>query len=660
MKRNRILIIGISMLGIWSNMGAQQLPDMAEQQLENFSTMQEEPEDDSYIQQLAYFTKHPLLINTADKDALEELGLLNELQIENFISYRRLLGDIVNIYELQAIPGWDIITIRRILPFITITAFMPGMEEWHKRLTAGNHVLAFCVSQALDNNSDQKKYEGSSQRLFFRYRYSYKNLLQYGVLGEKDPGESFFRHSQKNGFDFYSFHFFIRKAGIIQALALGDFTVNMGQGLIQWQSMAFKKGSDAMGIKRQSAVLKPYQSAGEFNFQRGAGISVQKGKWGATAFLSLRKLSAGTGEDSSRNDFFSSFQASGYHRTASEIENKNNLRQSAWGLNFQYNKDRFHAGLNYISYRYSIPLQKKEVPYNLYVVRGDRWHNASVDYSYTWRNMHFFGEAAVDYNFHRAFLFGFLISADPHVDLSVVYRNMAKKYQTLYGNAFTENSLPSNENGIYTGIVIRPRDRWRIDAYMDIYRFPWLKYRVDAPSAGHDLFLQAGYNPDRNTQIITRFRNESKQINEAAGTEAINFVVFKPKQNWRLQIESKFNAKISWRQRVELVWFDKKEADAENGFLACFDFIYRPAMKPLSAVLRFQYFETTGYNSRLYAYENDVLYSFSVPVFFDKGIRYYLLMNYDIKKNISCWFRWSQTLAGRVKSEWKLQVEIEL
>lgn len=60
--------------------------------------------------------------------------------------------------------------------------------------------------------------------------------------------------------------------------------------------------------------------------------------------------------------------------------------------------------------------------------------------------------------------------------------------------------------------------------------------------------------------------------------------------------------------------------------------------------MRLQYFETGSYNSRLYAYENDVLYSYSIPVFSDKGIRYYLSYNYDLTKKISFWFRWAQTI----------------
>ena len=165
-----------------------------------------------------------------------------------------------------------------------------------------------------------------------RYRYSYKNLCNSDWLADKDAGEQFFKGAQKNGFDFYSFHLFARKIGIIQSLALGDFTVNMGQGLIQWQSLAFKKSVDVLGVKRQSAILQPYNSAGEFYFHRGAGITIQKGRIEATAFASIRKISANFVADTVNNeDFISSFLNSGYNRTTSEIADRNDLKtDSIW------------------------------------------------------------------------------------------------------------------------------------------------------------------------------------------------------------------------------------------------------------------------------------------------------------------------------------------
>ncbi len=663
MKRmSRIVAVVFIQANLINVAPSQELPVVVQQQLENVSEQQLEGGDDSFAQQLLQFAKHPLQLNSVDREELEELGLLNELQIGSFLSYRRILGSVVHIYELQAIPGWDIPTIRRLLPYVTVAASSPGKEEWHKRFKDGEHGVTISISQTVDAPADdgtKSGYTGSPQRLYFRHRYNYKNLLQWGILGEKDAGESFLKGAQRTGFDFYSFHLFVRKAGIIHSFAVGDFTVNMGQGLFQWQSMAFGKSGDAAAIRRQSPVLRPYGSAGEFNFQRGIGVTLQRKKWMSTYFISLRKLSASIMEDSNGNKSFSSMQTSGYHRTASEIRNKNTIRQFGWGTNWQYNKGSLHAGISYVAYHYSLPLKGSDESYKLFAIDGNVWYNAGIDYGYTFRNLHFFGEASIDRYAHKAFLTGILISADRHVDISLLYRSIPERYQSVYGNAFTENTMPSNEKGLYGGIVVRPADRWRLDAYADIYRFPWLKYRVDAPGGGSDFLLQLTYSPNKFTQLMIRFRNESKQTNVSDETLTVRSPDFYYKQSCRIQIESKINANFSWRQRTEISTY-KQDAVRENGFLGAFDLIYKPVVKPFSCIARLQYHETSGYNARIYAYENDVLYSYSIPMFDGKGYRYYLLVSYDWKRNFSCWLRWAQTLFnGGAKSEWKVQVRYE-
>ncbi|TAL48728.1 MAG: helix-hairpin-helix domain-containing protein, partial [Chitinophagaceae bacterium] len=334
---------------------AQETPaSTTEQQLENLTDAdQSETEDDSYLQQLEQFRKNPVNLNEADENDLKELRILSGLQIQNFLLYRKLFGKFISIYELQAIPSWDISTIKKLLPFIIVDDALSINEEFSKRLKNGGQTLLIRFSQVLekskgfDEATTGTKYLGSPQKIFFRYRFQYKNLLQYGLVGDKDAGEQFFKGAQNKGFDFYSFHLFARKLGAVQSLALGDFTVNMGQGLIQWQSLAFGKSVDLMNIKRQSSVLRPYNSAGEFNFHRGAGITIKKGKIETTVFASIRKLSANFVADTvSNEEFISSFLNSGYHRTESEVADRNKLRQLAFGGNVMYKADRWHIGIN--------------------------------------------------------------------------------------------------------------------------------------------------------------------------------------------------------------------------------------------------------------------------------------------------------------------------
>ncbi len=623
-----------------------------EQQLENLTDADQlETEDDSYLQQMQQFIKNPININNATADELRELKIISDLQIDNLIAYRRLFGKLISIYELQAVPSWDLFTIKRILPLIIVTNSVLIKDEFSKRLKDGEYSFLLRVSQVLekskgfDNSTTGTKYLGSPQKIFFRYRYTYKNLLQYGIVGDKDAGEQFLKGVQSKGFDFYSFHFFARSIGKFKALALGDFTVNLGQGLIQWQNLAFRKSVDVVNVKRQSTVLRPYNSAGEFNFHRGAGATYQSGKFETTFFASIRKLNANFVADTINNeDYISSFLSSGYNRTLSETIDKNSINQFSVGGNIKYKSEKWHIGINGIHYNFSLPVQKRDEPYNLYAISGKSWSNLSIDYSFTHRNFHFFGEAATTKDIKTAFINGIQLSVDATVDISIVHRHISEQYQSINGNAFTENTYPTNEKGLFTGISIRPANAWRIDAYIDVFKFPWLKYLVDAPSSGNDFFAQLTYTPNKQTEIYTRFRNETKEANQQENNSITNYLVKTPRQNWKTQVRYNINSSFTLRNRIDLLWYDKNMRGSEKGFLTFFDIIYKPSLSPFSANMRLQYFETDGYNSRLYVYENDVLYYYSIPVFFDKGWRYYLNLNYDINKKIAVWLKWGQTI----------------
>ncbi|HZH96893.1 MAG TPA: hypothetical protein VEY06_13460, partial [Flavisolibacter sp.] len=126
----------------------------------------------------------------------------------------------------------------------------------------------------------------------------------------------------------------------------------------------------------------------------------------------------------------------------------------------------------------------------------------------------------------------------------------------------------------------------------------------------------------------------------------------------------------SFKARTDLIWYDKRGSTPEEGFLIYTEGAYQVS-RHFAANLRLQYFETGGYNSRLYAYESDVLYGYSIPPFFDKGFRYYFNASVHVSKKLTCWLKWAQTIyqdkaiigsgleeiKGNRKSEIKVQMQ---
>lgn len=621
---------------------AQEVPVTTEQQLENLS--EEAIDDDALLQQLAFYQKHPLNLNTASSEELYLLRLLTSLQIQNLLHYRTVFGNLLSIYELQAVPTFNLVTIHKILPFVFVGEASANNKSLLLRLQEGNMYVLNRFSRVLERSRGydttlRTHYLGDRNHLQARLIYQYKNLLYYGVVADKDAGEKFFKGTQKAGFDFYSFHFFLRDIGRVKALALGDYALNLGQGLIQWHSLAFGKSAEVLNIKRQAAVLLPYRSAGEFFYNRGAAATVQAGPLQATAFVSYKSFSGNIATDSIER--FTSFGTAGYHRTRLEVEDRYRIKHFSAGGNLTYNRNNFSVGVNAITHRFSLPLQKQDAPFNQFSLAGKSFSLASIDYSYTYRNAHFFGEVASGSKLHPAIIQGALISMDAHVDLSFLYRRIPKEFQSPFGNAFSESNLPSNENGFFIGTQIRPLNGWQLSAYADMYRFPFLKYRVSAPTRGWDYLAQVMYVPGKRTEIYLRYRTESKPINGTG--QVINVPVDQRRKNLRFHFITTLNQKLVLKGRTEMTWFYKDNAEPEEGFLTYVEAAYEPWAK-LKGNIRLQYFETGGYDSRIYAYESDVLYSYSIPGFFYKGVRYYLNLHYNVAKQLTFWGRIAQTV----------------
>jgi hypothetical protein len=257
--------------------------------------------------------------------------------------------------------------------------------------------------------------------------------------------------------------------------------------------------------------------------------------------------------------------------------------------------------------------------------------------------MYLFGEAAVDKRGSAAFTNGVLASIDPKVDVAMVHRHMAKGYQAVQGNAFTENVSPGNEQGFYLGLTIRPAAAWRVNCYADFFKFPWLKYRVDAPSGGQDYMLHLNYQPRKAVEMYLRYRREEKGLNDWTADSTIRFPSRRTRQNLRLHGTYTYSPSLTLKGRAEAIWYLTERSRAEKGFLFYVESTHE-VLKKLNAHLRLQYFDTDGYNSRIYAYESDVLYSYSTPAFFGTGLRYYVNLQYKVLKDLSVWLRWAQTV----------------
>jgi hypothetical protein len=678
-----------------------------QQQLENIaeSTLNEEDDYNNLLEGLIYYREHPINLNNTNKEELQQLHILNDLQINNLLEHIEKNGNLIIIYELQTINGFDMQTINKIIPYVRVSNnFNSPHFNIKEMFNKGENIVILRSGQILEKQkgftpidsaalfkSPNSRYIGSPQRLYARYRFTYGTNVSWGITAEKDQGELFFKKNQRfkynwyeqslngnqhSGFDFYSAHFFIKNIRFVKALAIGDYQATFGQGLTVWSGMSFGKSSDIMSIKRAGAGIRPYTSVDENRFMRGVASTIGFKNFEATGFLSRKKIDANISDtlaDGSASSI-SSLQTTGYHTTPNEIADKGAVTQTLVGGNISYKGRKLNVGLTAINYQLDKDFNRSLTYYNQFEFASKHNFNVGIDYNYIFRNFNFFGEQAMSKNGGMAFVNGVLISLDPRLSITVVQRNYQRNYQNLLSNAFSEGTTSANEKGTYIGISAKPSNAISVSAYYDRFEFPWLKYLVNSPSAGNDYVAQLTYTPSKKTEMYFRIRQRNKQINTSNPDAAMDYIVPANETNYRFNISYSILPSVKLRNRVELLDYKLENTKPEKGYLVYQDVIFNKIGKPLSVTLRYAIFQTDSYNSRIYAYENDMLSSYSIPSYYNRGSRFYILLDYNLTRKIEIWLRYSQTfydnqnvisagslseIDGNTKTEIKAQVRFK-
>lgn len=646
--------------------------------LENFFRDNEQANESDvqmFLEYLDNLRQRPLDLNRATRDDLHAMRLLNEIQIENFLRYRDQFGPLLNAYELQAVPAWELADIRRVLQFAGVNTGLDtrNISLW-RGLTEGQNELLLRWGRPDPPIYNTANVEGQPNIWAMRYRHTFDNRMRFGFTAENDAGEAFFRGSNKHGFDFYSAHFFLQNANpVIQTLAIGDFSARMGQGLLLQTRFAPGKTAETTTIARGGGRIGPYAAFGEAFFLRGAATTLNLGKnWEVTALLSYRRRDASvtTLRDSTDLEFedivFSSLQTSGLHRTPSEIRNEKAVREWAGGLALTRKWKNGQLSLNGLHLQYDKPWQPSTAPYRRFAFQGDRLSGGSVDYFWRRRNWYAFGEIARSDNGGMAALNGVLFAADRHVTLAVLHRNLGRDYQSVYAAPFAETSGASNEQGLYLGTDVRFGRKWQINAYADLWKHPWLRFGVSAPSRGSEYLGRIIWNPKRGVSVYALWFLETKERNGSA--EQGPGLVENRRSRLRLHASYKVGSGVELRSRMEWTGFEARPQPRSKGFLAYQEVVVRPLGSRVSGTGRFVIFDTQDYDARVYTFENDLFAAISIPGFAGRGSRYFFNLNWRVND----WFR----LEGRVEqtiqrvagsaggrtgrlNEWKLQARFK-
>jgi len=650
------------------------LKDIIESIAENLT---EEYDLSDLTERLGYYYQHPIELNSSSPEKLKELIFLSPLQISNLFGHLRSNGALLDVLELQGIDGFDALTIQRLLPFVRIK---PPAElkdlGFQQLLRKSNNDLILRYGRLLEKRKGFRelpgsRYLGSPEKLLLRYRYAYSDVLSVALVMEKDPGEKIF--NKNIGPDHLSFSIALYKTGRFKKLVLGDYSLQFGQGLSLWSGFAFGKGPDVTSVAAKDTGVRPYTSANEASFFRGlASTFALAPHLDISTFISYRKLDASLKTLPDESKTLSNVNISGLHRTATELSNQRVLQQILYGANLQYLNRQLGIGM--VAYRslYNHTFVTGTQAYNQFSFTGTKLLNVGVHYHYNFRNYYLYGETAHSAGSGWAIVHGAMASLSSKLSAVILHRKYDKNYHTFYGQAIGEGSEVNNEEGFYAGLNFIPSRKWTFSVYGDYFRFPWLRYRVDSASSGKEWLGQLNFQPNKRFKALARYKAEQKQQNPDAGSK-LRGLQNVTKESFRLECSWWPGKKWNLQYRAERASYQKSPVQTEYGYLIYQDLNYKPISSRLSGNIRLAWFKTASYNSRIYAYEDDVLYGASSGMYYGTGVRTFINFRYRLLRHMDVWGKYAlfiyrkqdnigsglDEITGNKKTEAKVQLRYQ-
>lgn len=617
--RYKLLILSIIIMingSLGQVLAQQDSIGILENVIENWELQMEELEEmegvtEDLLEKLEVMQQNgrPNLNNLEYEVAVSQL-LLSDYQYYQLQLYIETHGPLYSIFELDAIDGFTVVERLR-LTNLAIVAPPPKQRPTFRQLwKSGKNVLWFRYGQVVERQAGYdttraNHYPGSPARLQFRYDYSNREHFGFRIAGEKDAGERFFRGEQKYGFDHYSGSVYVKNLKWLKYAVLGDYRLNFGQGLVLGSSMLSGKGGGVSTLRRFADGVRAVATTNEGELFRGGAFTLGNAQWSGTGF-------AGAVTETNRTAFGGAL----YHRQA-----------------------RFTIGGEFVCLG----------EYGDTASFGDKWRsltqpqqwNASLSYQAVAGRQLLFGEAAVNEKGKPAVLQSAVFHVAPVFQLATLVRYFATGYQSPMGNGFRTTTGDCGEFGTYlAGHLILSRNL-EADLFCDYYRLLWLSYRTDAPVQGMDAGISLTVKLSSKSTLFARYywRSRPKNENEDAYLHRL-----REQSRHRLRLQWNYEPFPFMRTRTEVNMVFNKGADSlwRKGILMYQDLVFTMKRPQLSLYLRVAYFDTDSYEERLYAYENDVYYAFTVGSYYYKGMRAYLMLRYKIQ-NFSIWLRVSRT-----------------
>lgn len=620
-----------------------------EQAFEEYDPSDPETNNEQLVQYLQDLADRPVNINTAGLNQLLVVPGLNLKKARAIIVYREKNKPFEQVDELIDVPGIGSVTLRDIYPYVTVgegMGFRKMLYSDYKYWTARGQAEVFSRYQrTLQSREGYVRsdtaggYVGGPTKYYQRVRY-HSDHLSVNLTQEKDPGEPL---NSPADFDHTTWHLAIEDNGKLHDLVIGDYSLAFGQGLVLWNGGGFGKGRNVINaMSKNERGVAAYSSAQESNYLRGVA-GTYGGQLQASGFYSFRKQTASVIQP----DTVRFPSSNGYHRTARERNRRHNTRQELYGGRLRLELPFGFMGATAYRTVFDKYIQRGAALYNRYDFEGIYTSAIGIDYRFLLGPALMFGEAGRSQNGGYGVINGVESAVGTGTDVTLGYRNYSRNFQSIMGSGFGESSgEPQNEEGIYLGVQQVVSPKVVLSGYVDQYRFPAPRFGTYQSTKGIDWLGVVEVDFNRNTSIYLQVRSERREEEyELKGTTGrmSRLLGNTLRSGIRLHVEHWVNSNVRLRTRGEGVRVRKAGASAEYGYLLYQDLRLIPAAS-WKIDIRATVFETESYDSRLYQFENDLLYVLSNQMLYESGQRLYLLVNCEPFDFMEIWAKMGLTV----------------
>jgi hypothetical protein len=301
-------------------------------------------------------------------------------------------------------------------------------------------------------------------------------------------------------------------------------------------------------------------------------------------------------------------------------------------------------------------------PTDRYDFKGNKNTIYTIYYNSFFRRFIFFGEFSYSGPNKYALIQGTSIRPADRLNVNLIYRNYSPGYVSFHGNGSGGSSSNNNESGILGNFTLEAAKFLFVSAGSDIRYFPWMRYRCSSPSTSKRYEVRLRYLPsDRlSFETVYSWRNTMADYNSGTGVPSQEEIISK---SVRGHVKYSPARNIVFGTRID---FKLADPSGSKGTLLLQDINIRFRKLPVAVWARYCIFNTGGFESGIYTWENDLMNSFNIPVMYGSGSRSYIMISWKPVEKIELRFKYAQTSfeatanAGKNTREIKIQLRIDI